>query len=152
MKKIYLILALVATSFCACEKGEYWEHPTPANPVIAHLMCVKITKAPNGYTYGVALSNYETEVLSARFDIHAFAPDTLPAKFYTKGGQRLDKDAFVLTIVGINNSLSDTIVYADIVPQFRDGRMVYKGDTIGLPTEYVFSNGTYSGKYYFRYD
>ena len=147
MKKIYLILALVATSFCACEKGEYWEHQTPANPVIAHLMCIEITKAPSGYTSGIVLANAETGEFSARFDIQAFEPKELPAKFYTKGGQRLDKSAFVMVIA---NSAKDSI--ADIVPQFRDGRMVYKGDTIGLPTEYVFSNGTYSGKYYFRYD
>lgn len=149
MKKILPFIIFAAIAFAACEKKEYWEHPTPNNPVIAHLMCIEITQAPNGYSYGITLANAETGVKSDRFN-EAFFESS--GKFYTDGGQRLDREAYVMAIVGVDEKMENFVTYADTVPQFINGSMIYKNDSIGLPTEYTFSNGQISGKWYFRYD
>ena len=153
MKKILPFIICAAIAFAACEKKEYWEHPTPNNPVIAHLMCIEITQAPNGYSYGIALANAETGVESDRFNVGVFgSPGISSIKFYTDGGQRLDREAYVMAIVGVDEAMENFVTYADTVPQFINGSMIYKNNSIGLPTEYTFSNDTISGKWYFRYD
>ena len=152
MKKILFIIA-TALVIVGCEKKEYWERQTPENPVIAHLMCIEFTKAPTDYTYGITLINAQTGSTTDRFSsVGVFNASELPIKFYTKGGQRLDREKYLMVTVGINANLQDTITYVDSIPEFRSKSLIYKGETIGLPTEYAFGDKGIEGKWYFRFD
>ena len=151
MRKILLFLA-TALFFVGCEKKEYWDHETPTNPVIAHLMCVEITKAPNNYFYGIAIANAQTGKYSDRFDESNFTSDQLPIKFYTDGGLRLDREVYVMMIQGVDESMESFITYTDSLPEFKNGSLIYNGETIGLPTVLSFKDKGIEGKWYFRYD
>ena len=151
MKKILFFFA-TALIIVGCEKKEYWEHQTPENPVIAHLMCIEITKAPVDYTYGITLINTQTGSTTDRFSGGVFNVSELPAKFYTEGGQRLDREQYLMVTVGISYNLQDTITYVESIPEFMSKSLVYKNQQIGLPTEYAFGDKGIEGKWYFRYD
>lgn len=151
MKKILLFIA-AALVISGCEKKEYWERQTPESPVIAHLMCVEITKSPADYIYGITLVNAKNGLPSNRFIERVFNASDLPIKFYTDGGQRLDKEPYMMVMVGVKSNLQDTVTYVEYIPEFRMGTLIYKGDTIGLPTEFTFRDNGIEGKWYFRFD
>lgn len=155
MKKFLLFIA-AALVIAGCEKKEYWEHDTPKNPVIAHLMCVEIKKAPDNCFFGIAIANAQTGAYSDRFVESNFTSDQLPIKLYTDGGLRLDREVYIMMIQGNdmdNEDLENSALnLKDSIPMFKDGTLIYKKDTIGLPTELSFSGDGIEGKWYFRFD
>ena len=148
MKKLLFFIA-TALVFVGCEKKEYWEHVTPANPVIAHLMCIEITKVPQNYTCAATVVNSETGKISDRFNT---TPCHIPDTIYSNGGLRLDRETYCLMAVGISGDQKDTVISTITIPQFRNGTLVNEGDTIGLKTEYDFEKDGYKGKWYIRFD
>lgn len=147
----FLLFAVIAIALCSCErKGEYWEHPTPENPTIAQLMCIEIKNVPErNCVYATTLITEAGDV-SERFGMQSFTET--PAKLYTKGGQRIDKDTYLMLTVGISKTTGDTIVSFDTIPAFRNRVLVQGGKTLGLPTEVEFQKDGFKGKWYFRYD
>ncbi len=151
MKKFLLFIA-AALVIAGCEKKEYWEHDTPKNPVIAHLMCVEIKKAPDNCLFVTNIVNAQTGAYSDRFNGSQLASEQLPIKLYTDGGLRLDRDLYAMSIVGADKSNGNVIAYVEFLPMFKDGTLIYDGKTIGLPTELSFSGEGIEGKWYFRFD
>ena len=150
MKKILLFIA-TALVIVGCEKKENWEHQTPENPVIAHIMCIEITKVPADFTYEIKMINAETGYPTNRFSGGVFNASDLPIKFYTDGGQRLDKEPYLMFIKGTSTILQD-IIYVDQIPEFKNKSLIYNNNLIGLPTEFSFGDNIFEGKWYFRYD
>ena len=145
MKKILLFIA-AALIFTGCEKEEYWEHQTPENPVIAHLMCVEIDKIPyDGYYYTCAVQSKRAD-----WSETIFKQKDLPIKLQVDGGQRVDKDIFAMSIYCRSSQDSEYIVLinATEIPSLTALK------ELGCPKTVSFTsaNNELVGKWYFRYD
>jgi len=148
MKNKIFFLAIVAALFCACEEGT--SHFTPEKPVIAHLMCVEITKIPNAGYYTCGVFNTTSGVPSKRFPISDafYSKKDLPVKLIVDGGQRLDKDTYAICVFK-RNALDATpeLIVSEEISSFSDLK------EMGYPEEIKFGqSGGLNGKLYIRYD
>lgn len=157
-KNILIAMCTSLLLLTGCEKKEYWDHQTPENPTIAHLMCIEITKVPENrnFIYNTSLINAESGQFSDRFQKtsgnNLYSSSELPIKLYIEGGQRLDRETYIMAITGFDTTTLETTIFMDSIPEFRNHALIYKTDTIGLPTEFVFDTLGYKGIWYFRFD
>jgi hypothetical protein len=148
MKNKFILFVIVAALFCACEEGT--THVTPKYPIIAHLMCVEITKIPAAGYYTCGVFNAITGEPSRRIPIsdEYYSQKDLPIKLVVDGGQRLDKETYILAVFKRNEiDATPELLVADSIPSLTC--LINRGYPEEIKIDYSVG---LKGKLYIRYD
>ena len=159
--KLFPLLVIAAIMFSSCENTiDYRERSVPADPSIAWLLSIQLTKIPqNGLYYSCVEIN--TANLLPQYT-HSFITDTvittkdLPVLWEISGGQRLDKEdeGHAILITGINPAIGDTTVLLyQSVPSLNQLKN-YPSEKAALhfPTELCCEQNGVACTLIFRYD